>query len=116
MAEEVGAGLMQQSGQDLASSKRILYMYCAGGGKSWLCGTYQARRVEKRSFSKVSRFDGGHHRLHDVKTYNISRSLHSPRAHVCASCDIMSSPSEHGVDLLITTYGPQPAVWTCSVA
>jgi len=44
--EGAGTGLVQQSGQDLASWKYFLYMYCARGGKSWLCRTYQAHCVE----------------------------------------------------------------------
>ena len=47
MAEEAGAELMQQSGQDLASWKCFSYIYCARGGKSWLCRTCRAHRVEK---------------------------------------------------------------------
>jgi len=62
MAEEAGAGLMQQSGQDLASWKCFPYIYCARGGKSWLCRTHPARRVEEDTLLEVNRFEGGHHR------------------------------------------------------
>jgi len=70
MAEGAGVGLMHQSCQDLASWKRFSYMYCARGGKSWLCPTYQAHRVEEDILLEVNRFEGGHHRSHDGKTYD----------------------------------------------
>jgi len=62
MAEGAVAGLMHQSGQDLASWKFFLYTYCARGGKSWLCRTSQVHHVEKDTFLEVNRFEGGHHR------------------------------------------------------
>ena len=62
MAEGAGAGLMQQSGQDLASWKCFSYMRRTRGGKSWLCRTYQAHRVEEDTLLEVNRFEGGHHR------------------------------------------------------
>jgi len=62
MAEGAGAGLMQQSGQDLASWKCFAYMCSARGGKSWLCRTHQAHRVEEDILLEVKRFEGGHHR------------------------------------------------------
>jgi len=57
MAEEVGAGLMQQSGQDLASWKCFSYIYCARGGISWLCRTYPARHAEEDSLLEMNRFE-----------------------------------------------------------
>jgi len=42
MVEGAGAGLTQQSGQDLASQKCLYYICWAGGRKFWLCGTYRA--------------------------------------------------------------------------
>jgi len=45
MAEGAGAGLMQQSGQDLASWKCFSNIDCARGGKSWLCCTFQAQCI-----------------------------------------------------------------------
>jgi len=68
MAESAGAGLMQLSGQDLASWKCFSYIYCARGGKSWLCRTHGAHRVEKDTLLEAHRFEGGHHRQHDGKT------------------------------------------------
>jgi len=62
MVEDAGAGLMQQSGQDLASWKCFSYIYCARGGKSWLCRTYQAHRVEEDTLLEVNRLEGGRHR------------------------------------------------------
>jgi len=62
MVEGAGAGLMQQSGQDLASWKSFLYIYCVRCGKSWLYGTYQALCVEEDILLDVDRFEGGHHR------------------------------------------------------
>jgi len=56
MAEGAGAGLLQQSGQDLASWKRLSHMCSARGGKSWLCHTYQAHRVEEDTLLEVKRF------------------------------------------------------------
>jgi len=53
---------MQQSGQDLALWKCFLYIYCARGGKSWLCRTYQAYHVEEGIVLEVNSFEGGHHR------------------------------------------------------
>jgi len=74
---------MQQSGHDLASWKCFLYIYCTRGRKSWLCRTYQTHRVEEVVFPEANRFEGGHHRQHDGKTYNIDRILHCPRAYAC---------------------------------
>jgi len=63
MAEGAGAaGLMQQSGQDLASWKCFSKICCARGVKSWLCRTYGAHRVEKDTMLEANRFEGGHHR------------------------------------------------------
>jgi len=62
MAEGAGAGLMQQSGQDLASWKCFSYIFCAQGGKFWLFRTCQAYRVEEDILLEVNRFEGGHHR------------------------------------------------------
>jgi len=63
MAEGTGAGLMQQGGgQDLASWKCFLYIYCARGKKSWLCRTYQAHRVEDDTLLEANGFEGGRHR------------------------------------------------------
>jgi len=64
MAEGAGAGLIQQSGhwQALALWKCFSYIYCGRGGKSWLCRTYQAHRVEEDIKLEVNRFGGGHHR------------------------------------------------------
>jgi len=62
MAEEADAGLMQQSGQDLASWKCFPYICCARDEKSWLCRTYLARRVEEDTLLEVNRFEGQHHR------------------------------------------------------
>ena len=107
MAEGAGAGLMQQSCQDLASWKCFLYICCARGGKSWLCRTYQAHRVEEVILLEVDRFEGEHHCKHDGKTYDIAMILHRPRAYACESCGVIWSPSEHGVSNLLTTYGPQ---------
>ena len=90
MAEGAGTGLMQQSGQDLASWKCFSYMYCARGGKSWLCRTYRAHRVDKDTLLEANRFEGGHHscRQHDGKTYDIAVILHRPKAYACASCGL----------------------------
>jgi len=55
-----GAGLMQQSGKDLASWKCFTYIYCARGGKSWLCRTYEAHCTEEVILLEVVRFEGGH--------------------------------------------------------
>jgi len=55
MAEGAGAGLMQQSGQDLASWKCFSYIYCARGGKSH-CWWYRAschRVIVVPSFKSV---------------------------------------------------------------
>jgi len=54
ITEGAGAGLMQQSGQDLASWKCFSYIYCARGRKSWLCRTYQARLVEEDALLEVN--------------------------------------------------------------
>ena len=62
MAEDAGAGLTQQSGQDLASWKCFSHIYCARGGKSWLYCTFQARHIEEDILLEVNRFEGGHHR------------------------------------------------------
>jgi len=62
MAEGAGAGLMQQSGQDLASWKCSSYIDCARGGKSWLCRTFQAHRVEEDTLLEVNKCEGGYHR------------------------------------------------------
>ena len=62
MAEGAGAGLMQQSGQDLASWKCFSYIYCARGRKYWLCCTYQVHNVEEVILLEVDRFAGGQHR------------------------------------------------------
>jgi len=51
MVEGAGAGLMQQSGQDLASWKCFSYIYCARGGKY---------RVEEDTLLEANRFEGGH--------------------------------------------------------
>jgi len=40
MADGAGAGLMQQSGQDLALWKCFSYIYYVRGGKSWLYRTH----------------------------------------------------------------------------
>jgi len=61
MADGAGAGLMEQSGQDLASWKCFLYIYCARGQKSWLCRTHRARRVEEDTLLEANRSEGGHH-------------------------------------------------------
>jgi len=68
MAESAGAGLMQLSGQDLASWKCFSYIYCARGGKSWRCRSHGAHRVEKDTLLEAHRFEEGHHRQHDGKT------------------------------------------------
>jgi len=60
MAEVAGAGLMQQSGQDLASWKCFSYIYCTRGGKSWLCRTYRAHHIEEDTLLESNRFEGGH--------------------------------------------------------
>jgi len=110
MAEEAGAGLMQQSGQDLASWKCISYIYCGRGGKSWLCRRYRAHRVEKDTLLEANRFEGGHHRQHDGKTYDISSKLLSAatsqryRLHLFASCGAIFSSSSH---LVNKPQGPQ---------
>jgi len=62
MVEGAGAGLMQQSGQYLASWKCLSYTYCARGRKSWLCRTHRAHRVEEDTLLEANRFEGGHHR------------------------------------------------------
>ena len=62
MAEGAFAGLMQQSGQDLASWKCFSYIDCAPGGKSWLFRTFQAHCVEEDTLLEVNRFEGGYHR------------------------------------------------------
>jgi len=62
MADGASAGLMQQSGQDLASWKCFLYIYCARGKKSWLYRTYRAHCVEEDTLLEANRFEGGHHR------------------------------------------------------
>jgi len=61
MVDEASAGLMQQSGQDLESWKCFSYISCARGGKSWLCCTCPARRVEEDILLEVNRFEGGRH-------------------------------------------------------
>jgi len=68
MAEGASAGLMQQSGQDLASWKHFSYIYCPRGRKSWLRGTYQADRVNEDILLEVNISEGGQHRLHNGKT------------------------------------------------
>jgi len=80
------------------------------------CATHITRTTSRRTSSRaeVKRFEGGHHRQHDGKTYDIARSLHRPRTYACESCDVIWSPSEYGVNNLLTTYGPQlvcPAGW-----
>jgi len=109
MVEGAGAGLMQQSGQDLASWKCFPYIYCARGGKSWLCRTYRAHRVHEDTLLEANRFEGGHHRQHDGKTHDIASSAGDcPRAYACASCDVYcprqnmgsttcSQPMEHNL-------------------
>jgi len=62
IVEGAGAGLMQLSGQELVSWKCFLYIYCARGGRSWLCRTYRAHRVEEDTLLESNRFEGGHHR------------------------------------------------------
>ena len=62
MADGAGAGLMQQSGQDLASQKCFLYIYCDRGEESWLCRTYRAHHVEEDTLLEANRFEGGHDR------------------------------------------------------
>jgi len=62
MVEGAGAGLTQQSGQDLASWKCFSYIYCDRCGKSWLCSTYQVLCVEVDILLDVDRFEGGRHR------------------------------------------------------
>jgi len=62
MREGAGAGLVQQIGQDLASCKCFSYTCCAPGGKSWLCRTHRAHRIEeapcwKRTDSKEGTTD-----------------------------------------------------------
>jgi len=57
MSEGAGAGLMQQSGQNLASCKCCSYICCARGGKSWLCRTHRAHRVEKDTLLKEGTTD-----------------------------------------------------------
>jgi len=104
-------GWWSRVGQDLALQKCLWCIHWASGEKSWLSGAYQARCVEERSFSKVNRFEGGHH------SNTMARRTISPRVcttlnHTSAYCDTISSPSEHGVSNMLTTYGPQPAVWT----
>jgi len=54
MADGAGAGLMQQSGQDLASQKCFLYIYCDRGEESWLCRTYRAHSVEEDTLLEVT--------------------------------------------------------------
>ena len=66
-ADCAGAGLKQQSGQDLASWKRFLHIYCARGKKSWpyrtwLYRTYRAHHVEEDTLLEANRFEGGHDR------------------------------------------------------
>ena len=84
MAEGAGAGLMQQSGQDLASWKCFSYIYCARSGKSWLCRTYRAHRVEKDTFLEVSRFEEGRvpqtTRWQDVRRWQTKRNSGSKRS------------------------------------
>jgi len=58
-----GAGLMQQSGHDLASWKCFLCIYCARGRKSWLCRTYQAHSVEPSAIALLHQLK----RTHEVK-------------------------------------------------
>jgi len=67
MVEGAGVGLMQQSGQDLASWKCFPYIYVARGRKSWLSRTHRAHRVEEDTLLEVNIFEGGHHRQHDGK-------------------------------------------------
>ena len=62
MADGTGVGLMQQRGQDLALLKCFSHIYCARGGKSWLCCTHQAHSVEEDTLLEAKRFEGGHHR------------------------------------------------------
>jgi len=62
MTDGTGTGLMQQSGQDLASWKCFLHIYCARGKKSCLYCTYQARRVEEDTLLEANRFEGEYHR------------------------------------------------------
>ena len=50
MEEVAGAGFIQKSIQDLASWQCFLCIYCARGGKSWLCRTHRAHRVEEDTF------------------------------------------------------------------
>jgi len=68
MAEGAGAGLMQQSGQDLASWEYFSYVYCPRGRKSWLRGTYQAHCVNEDILLDANMFEGGQHRWHNGKT------------------------------------------------
>ena len=63
MLEGAGAGLLQQSGQDLASWEYFPYIYCARGEKSCLCGTYQAHCIEEDILLDVDSFEGGHHTM-----------------------------------------------------
>ena len=56
MAEGAGAGLMQQSSQDLASWKYFSYIiYCARGGKSWPYRTYQSHHAEEDILLEMKR-------------------------------------------------------------
>jgi len=98
MSDEAGGGQMKQSGQDLASWKSFSYIYCTWGGKSWMCPTYRAHRVEKDILLKANRFEVGHH---SGKTYDIVSNLLSVAAsqryilHSIASCGVIFSSSSH---------------------
>ena len=64
MADEAEAGLTQLSGQDLASWKCFSYICCTTGGKSWLCCTYRAHRVEKDILLEANRFEAARFQSH----------------------------------------------------
>jgi len=81
--------LYSKSGQNLQSWKCFSYTYCTRGGKSWLYRTHRAHRVEEDTLLEATRFEGGHHRWHDGKTYYIAicTALERTPVHLSPMCN-----------------------------
>ena len=77
--------------------------YCTWTQGRGLCSTDQAHCVAEDVLLDVDRFEEGHHRQHDGKTYIITRTLHRYGLHAFESCGVIWSPSEHGVNNLLST-------------